>query len=100
MDHSGGLPGVLRHIGIEKPVYCSTLGVKNLGGQFQGAGLNLQAVGDKLDVGGEDLAFLETRMIHWPDSMFSFLASQGILFSQDGFGMHLACLERFDDQIS
>ncbi|MDR2387938.1 MAG: MBL fold metallo-hydrolase [Deltaproteobacteria bacterium] len=98
MDHSGGLPGILRHIGLEKPVYASSMGVKNLGGQFQGAGLNLKAVESKLDV-GEDLVFIETRMIHWPDSMFSFLPAQGLLFSQDGFGMHLACPERFDDQV-
>ncbi|MDR0622104.1 MAG: MBL fold metallo-hydrolase [Deltaproteobacteria bacterium] len=98
MDHSGGLPEVLRHIGIEKPVYASSMGVKNLGGQLKGSGLNLKPVEAKLDV-GEDLIFLETRMIHWPDSMFSFLPGQGVLFSQDGFGMHLACPERFDDQI-
>jgi flavorubredoxin len=100
MDHSGGLPGVMRAIGLDKPVYCSALGVKNLGGQFKGAGLNLHAVEGPLDVGGEELIFLETRMIHWPDSMFSFLPSQGVLFSQDGFGMHLASPERFDDEIS
>ncbi|MDR1677697.1 MAG: FprA family A-type flavoprotein [Deltaproteobacteria bacterium] len=100
MDHSGGLPNILRHIGIEKPVYASSLGVKNLSGQFPAAGLNLKTVEGKLDVGGEDLVFMETRMIHWPDSMFSFLPSIGLLFSQDGFGMHLACPERFDDEIS
>ena len=100
MDHSGGLPGVMRAIGIEKPVYCSSMGVKNLGGQFKDAGLNLVAVGENLDVGSDSLVFLETRMIHWPDSMFSLLPSQGILFSQDGFGLHLATPERFDDQIS
>jgi flavorubredoxin len=100
MDHSGGLPEVMRHVGLEKPVYASSLGVKNLGGQFSGAGMNLLAAGASLDVGLEELVFLETRMIHWPDSMFSFLPERGILFSQDGFGMHLACPERFDDEIS
>ncbi|MDR2368286.1 MAG: FprA family A-type flavoprotein [Deltaproteobacteria bacterium] len=99
MDHSGGLPEIMRHIGIDKTVHASAMGVKNLGGQFKNAGLNLKAAGASLDVGGEELAFIETRMIHWPDSMFSFLPSQGLLFSQDGFGMHLACPERFDDQI-
>ncbi|MDR1657148.1 MAG: flavodoxin domain-containing protein [Deltaproteobacteria bacterium] len=100
MDHSGGLPGVMKAIGLEKPVYASTLGVKNLGGQFKDAGLNLKAVEGKLDLGSEELVFLETRMIHWPDSMFSFVPAQGVLFSQDGFGLHLATPERFDDQIS
>ncbi|MDR1545575.1 MAG: FprA family A-type flavoprotein [Deltaproteobacteria bacterium] len=100
MDHSGGLPEVMRAIGPDKPVYASAVGVKNLDGQFKGAGLNLKAVEGKLDVGGEELVFLETRMVHWPDSMFSFLPSQGVLFSQDGFGLHLATPERFDDEIA
>jgi flavorubredoxin len=46
-----------------------------------------------------ELTFMETRMIHWPDSMFSYLAHDQVLFSQDAFGMHLASLERFDDEI-
>jgi flavorubredoxin len=97
MDHSGGLPGVMRAIGIEKPVYASALGVKNLAGQFQGEGLNLQTVGKDLSLGSYSLQFVETRMIHWPDSMFSFLPDEGVLFSQDGFGMHYASEERFDE---
>ncbi|MDR0548870.1 MAG: FprA family A-type flavoprotein [Deltaproteobacteria bacterium] len=99
MDHSGGLPEILKTIGIEKPVYASKLGVQALGAQFQNAGLNLQAVGEKLSVGQQDLHFVETRMIHWPDSMFSFLPGPGILFSQDGFGFHLASTQRFDDEL-
>jgi flavorubredoxin len=38
-------------------------------------------------------------MIHWPDSMFTFLAKDGLLFSQDAFGMHLATFERFADEL-
>ncbi|MDR2339004.1 MAG: FprA family A-type flavoprotein, partial [Deltaproteobacteria bacterium] len=98
MDHSGSLPGIMRAIGSEKPIFASTLGVKNLGGQFQGEGLNLQTVGKELRLGECSLQFLETRMIHWPDSMFSFMPEHGILFSQDGFGMHYASVERFDDE--
>jgi flavorubredoxin len=53
-----------------------------------------------MSLGKYELNFLETRMIHWPDSMFSFIPSAGLLFSQDGFGLHLASPERFDDQVS
>ncbi|MDR2200001.1 MAG: FprA family A-type flavoprotein [Deltaproteobacteria bacterium] len=98
MDHSGSLPGIMRAIGLEKPVYASSLGVKNLAGQFQGEGLNLQTVGKDMSLGSYSLQFIETRMIHWPDSMFSFIPELGLLFSQDGFGMHYASVERFDDQ--
>jgi flavorubredoxin len=99
MDHSGGLPEIMKTIGLEKTVYASKLGVQALGGQFQGAGLKLQAVSDKLSLGKQELNFLETRMIHWPDSMFSFLPNCGLLFSQDGFGLHLASPQRFDDEL-
>ena len=42
---------------------------------------------------------METRMIHWPDSMFTFLHGDNILFSQDAFGMHYATYERFDHEL-
>jgi len=42
---------------------------------------------------------METRMLHWPDSMFTYLAEEEVLFSQDAFGMHLASSERFADEI-
>ena len=45
------------------------------------------------------MKFMETRMIHWPDSMFSYLEKDGVLFSQDAFGMHLATFERFADEL-
>ena len=54
--------------------------------------------GDKLDLGGLTLSFIETRMLHWPDSMFSYLEEEGVLFSQDAFGMHLATADIFVDQ--
>jgi len=41
------------------------------------------------------LTFAETRMVHWPDSMVSWLPGDDVLFSQDGFGMHVASSERF-----
>jgi flavorubredoxin len=99
MDHSGGIPEIMKTIGVSKPVYASKLGVQALQSQFQGAGLNLKAVEDKLSIGKQELHFVETRMIHWPDSMFSFLPNLGILFSQDGFGLHLASPQRFDDEL-
>jgi flavorubredoxin len=49
-----------------------------------------------LDLGGLHLNFKETRMLHWPDSMFTYLPERGILFTQDAFGMHLASNERFE----
>ncbi|MDR2612819.1 MAG: FprA family A-type flavoprotein [Deltaproteobacteria bacterium] len=100
MDHSGGLPGIVRAIGSGKPVYASAMGVKNLHGQFPAEGLNLKDVAkEKPAEGGLTFQFLDTKMIHWPDSMFSFVPERGVLFSQDGFGLHYASTDRFDDQV-
>jgi flavorubredoxin len=100
LDHSGSLDWLMHVIGSEKPVYCSKLGAQNLGRHFHG-GLNLKPVndGEELKLGQSTLAFLETRMLHWPDSMFTYLKEDQILFSSDAFGQHYAGMERFDDQI-
>jgi flavorubredoxin len=100
LDHSGSLARIMHRVGEDKPLYCSKMGAKNLARHFSQK-WNYQAVGsgDELKLGKRTLAFLETRMIHWPDSMFSYLKEDGILFSSDGFGQHYAGPERFDDEI-
>jgi flavorubredoxin len=100
MDHAGSLPRVMHRVGEEKPLYCSQMGLKNLPRHFQQR-WNFRGVGNKevLSLGKRSLTFLETRMIHWPDSMFTYVNEDGILFSSDGFGQHYAGWEKFDDQI-
>lgn len=102
MDHASGLPQVMNIIGPQKPVYASKMGEKALKAQFHCVDLNIKTVasGESLSLGKQSLQFLETRMIHWPDSMFSFCPELGLLFSQDAFGMHLATSRRFDDEVS
>jgi len=100
MDHSGGLARVMHRIGEEKPLYCSKTGFKNLSKHFAQK-WNYQPVedGGQLKIGKRTLVFMETRMLHWPDSMFTYAKEDKILFSSDAFGQHYAGLERFDDQI-
>jgi flavorubredoxin len=100
MDHSGGLPRVMHKVGEDKPLYCSKMGHKNLSRHFPHK-WNYQSVenGGELSLGKRTLTFLETRMLHWPDSMFSYVKEDKILFSSDAFGQHYAGLERFDDQV-
>jgi flavorubredoxin len=100
MDHSGGLPRLMHRIGEDKPVYCSKMGAKNLARHFpQNWSYHAVGTGETLSLGNRTLTFLETRMVHWPDSMFTYLKEDKILFSSDGFGQHYAGHERFDDQI-
>ncbi|PKN04886.1 MAG: MBL fold metallo-hydrolase [Deltaproteobacteria bacterium HGW-Deltaproteobacteria-9] len=98
-DHSGCLLQVIDLVKPEK-VFASALGVKTLKDIFHDQH-DIQPVkdGESLNLGNMDLKFMETRMIHWPDSMFSYLEKDGVLFSQDAFGMHLATFERFADQL-
>jgi flavorubredoxin len=100
MDHSGGLARVLHRIGEDKPLYCSKVGHKNLSLHFPRK-WNYQPVenGGELSLGKRTLTFMETRMLHWPDSMFTYAKEDKILFSSDAFGQHYAGLERFDDQV-
>ena len=98
MDHSGALP---RTIDIIKPdkVYASTMGVKNLHDQLHDRHeITPVKDGETLKLGGLAFTFLETRMLHWPDSMISYLAEDELVFSQDGFGMHLASPKLFADE--
>jgi flavorubredoxin len=98
-DHSGALPETMAEIRPEK-VFASATGVKTLREHFGFSGeLSAVADGERLSLGNRTLTFMETRMLHWPDSMFAYLNEEELLFSQDAFGMHLASLERFDDEI-
>lgn len=99
MDHSGSLPGMIDLIRPET-VFASVMGKKALAAHFR-LDTEITAVrdGEKVTLGGREILFLETRMLHWPDSMFTFLPGENILFSNDAFGMHLASTERFADEI-
>ncbi len=98
MDHSGSLPEVIAEIHPEK-VFASVMGVKALDAHFRiGGSLTAVKTGDEISLGNMTVKFVETRMLHWPDSMFSYIPEQKILFSQDGFGMHLATDKLFADE--
>lgn len=99
MDHTGGLPELLARVRPRR-VLASAQGVQALQAHFHWQ-VPVEAVreGDALDLGDRRLQFASTPMLHWPDSMFSYLEGPGILFSNDGFGMHLASAERFADEL-
>ncbi|MCF8045627.1 MAG: flavodoxin domain-containing protein [Desulfarculaceae bacterium] len=100
MDHSGSIPKILHRIGEDTPLYCSKMGHKNLKSHFN-RDYNYKVVqsGDELSIGKRTFSFLETKMLHWPDSMFSYLKEDAILFSSDAFGQHIASDAVYDDEI-
>jgi len=99
MDHSGCLPDLIELIKPEK-VFASINGADALNEHFKlSQALTPVKDGETIDLSGLKFTFLEAKMLHWPDSMFSYLNDEKILFSSDAFGMHLASSERFDDEI-
>ncbi|MCF8130468.1 MAG: flavodoxin domain-containing protein [Deltaproteobacteria bacterium] len=100
MDHSSGLPRVMHRIGEDKTLFCSKMGEKNLSKHYSQK-WNYKPVenGQTLSLGKRNLTFMETRMLHWPDSMFTYVNEDKLLFSSDAFGQHYAGPEKFDDQI-
>jgi len=100
-DHSGSL-GHLAKLCPNATFYITDKGKKGLARFFDIEGWDMKVVktGDTLKIGKRTLAFVETPMIHWPDSMMTFAKEDKVLFSQDGFGQHLASAQRFDDEFT
>jgi len=99
-DHSGALPELMEKT-PDKPIYCTANGVKTIKGHYH-KDWNFQVVktGDTLDLGnGKQLIFVEMRMLHWPDSMASYLTKDNILFSNDAFGQHYASEFMYNDLV-
>jgi len=99
VDHSGALPELMKHI-PDKPIYCTANAVKSLKGQYhKDWNFHIVKTGDKISIGnGKELIFVEMTMLHWPDSMATYLSGDNILFSNDAFGQHFANEKLFNDQ--
>lgn len=99
-DHSGSLTALMEKI-PDTPIYCTANAVKSIEGQYGKRGWNFHVVktGDSVEIGnGKKLIFVEMRMLHWPDSMATFMTGDNILFSNDAFGQHYAVEELFNDK--
>ncbi|HHV51595.1 MAG TPA: anaerobic nitric oxide reductase flavorubredoxin [Clostridiales bacterium] len=97
VDHSGSLPELMKEI-PDTPIYCTANAVKSLKGQYhQDWNFVTVKTGDKLELGETTLTFIEATMLHWPDTMFTYMSGDNILFSNDGFGQHYASETLFND---
>jgi flavorubredoxin len=100
-DHSGALPEI-HHKFPEAPIYCTEVAVEGLKNHYpalETAEFRTVKTGDALELGGATLAFLEAPLLHWPDSMFTLIVEQGVLFSNDAFGQHICFPQRYDHEI-
>ena len=99
-DHSSGLPRMLELVPNAKVYTSNPAGVTGLKAHF-GDIFDFQPVktGDELSTGKYTLQFIQTPMLHWPDSMATYLPEEKILFSMDAFGQHLSTSQRFDYEV-
>jgi flavorubredoxin len=100
IDHSGALPELMKEI-PNTPIYCTANGVKSLKGHYhQDWNFKIVKTGDVLDLGnGKQLIFVEAPMLHWPDSMMTYMSGDDILFSNDAFGQHYASQFMYNDLV-
>ena len=99
LDHSGSLPQIVERIG-NPTVITTERGKKGLEKYFQKS-MKFKAVktGDTLSMGHRSLTFVEAPMLHWPDSMFTYIKEDQLLLPNDAFGQHFASSQRFDDEM-
>ena len=100
-DHATSIDKIMR-LAPNAKIYITEKGRKGLSRFFDISSWNITTVktGDSLTLGKKTLSFLETPMLHWPDSMMTYVREDKILFSQDAFGQHIASAVRFDDEFA
>lgn len=98
-DHSGALVQLMKEI-PNTPIYCTEKGREIIeayyGGNYK---YNIVKTGDKINIGSREVIFVEMKMLHWPDSMMSYLTGDNILFSNDAFGQHYGANGLFNDMV-
>ncbi|MFZ5640763.1 MAG: FprA family A-type flavoprotein [Bacillota bacterium] len=98
-DHSGAFPEIMKIVPNAR-VFCSQRGMEGLKKHFY-LDCNYQVVktGDVISTGKKSLTFVEAPMLHWPDSMFTYIKEDALLMPNDAFGQHIATSHRFDDEV-
>jgi flavorubredoxin len=98
-DHASSLDSIMSLV-PDATIYITSKGKKGLDRHFDTSRWNIKIVksGDTINTGKYNLVFLETPMLHWPDSMMTYVKEAKLLISQDAFGQHIATSARFDDE--
>lgn len=98
-DHASGL-GDIMELTPDATIHITKKGKEGIDRHFDTSRWRFRIVktGDTLNTGRHTLTFIETPMLHWPDSMMTYVKEAKLLISQDAFGQHLASSSRFDDE--
>lgn len=99
VDHSGGLPELMKLI-PDATVVVSEKGKESIPKHYhQDWNFRVVTTGDTISLGKNSLVFVKAPMLHWPDSMFTYLTGKNILMPNDAFGQHYASSSRFNDEM-
>lgn len=100
MDHSGSLTKIME-LAPNAQLVTSPQGQKGLKRYYKKDNWNFKVVnsGEELSIGSRTLKFVHVPMVHWPDSMVTYIPEEKLLLPNDAFGQHIASAERFDDQL-
>ncbi len=99
-DHSSSLPALMK-LCPKATVVVSRGGATSVPGHYHEAWpMKIVKTGDRLSIGSRELVFVEAQMLHWPDTMFTYLTGSNILMSNDAFGQHYATAFRFNDLVN
>ena len=98
-DHASSIDKIME-LAPNATIYITERGKKGLDRHADTSRWKFRIVktGDTLNIGRYNLLFIETPMLHWPDSMMTYVKEAKLLISQDAFGQHLATAARFDDE--
>lgn len=100
-DHAGCLDCIIDRYHPEK-IFCSPMGEKALRSYYHNSQdwpIEVVPTGASISIGKRTVQFIETRMLHWPDNMISYIPEDKIAFSSDAFGQNWASTERFCDEV-
>ena len=89
MDHSGNMPEIMK-LAPQATILTNAAGEKAWNDHYDTTGWKFQIIksGDSVSIGKRTLTFVTTPMLHWPDSMVTYVAEDKLLLPNDGFGQH------------
>lgn len=99
-DHAGSIPEVMK-IAKNARLVVSKMGA-DMAKVFYDVPTERTMVvkdGEEVELGGKTLRFVEAAWLHWPETMFTYLVQDRVLFPCDFFGAHIAKSKLFDDEI-
>lgn len=98
-DHCGSLGYLMSKI-PNTPIYCTKQGMDAMKSHFfMDWDFRIVKTGDTINIGENDLVFVDMQMIHWPDSMLTYVKGANVAFSNDAFGQHFAGKSLFNDEV-